>query len=85
MLVEEEEEEASYRDQGVRKGRLTLTTNGFGDGGADDAAHDAEDTKYEDADTPATGATAASRHSVPSDDTMIGVELARTTARAARR
>ena len=32
----------------------------------------ADDSKYDDADTSATGITAASRHSVPSDDTMIG-------------
>ncbi|KAI0329070.1 hypothetical protein GY45DRAFT_920930 [Cubamyces sp. BRFM 1775] len=36
-----------------------------------------DETKYEDVDTPATAATAASRHSVPSDDTMVGAELAR--------
>ncbi|CDO70872.1 hypothetical protein BN946_scf184804.g4 [Trametes cinnabarina] len=37
-------------------------------------ATDGDETKYEDADTPATGATGASRHS---DDTVVGGELAR--------
>ena len=36
----------------------------------------ADDARYDDADTPVTGATVASRHSVPSDDTMIGGDSA---------
>ncbi|KAH9945286.1 uncharacterized protein BXZ73DRAFT_96273 [Epithele typhae] len=48
-------------------------------GGAEEHGVEAGDAvQYDDADTPVTGATAASRHSVPSDDTMIGSELARS-------
>ena len=81
---EEEEEEELPQLHGH------ATPNGYGSvhdhsesGGAPNGVlHEEEEEeegdKYEDADTPATGATVASRHSVPSDDTMIGVELART-------
>ena len=74
---EEEEEEAQDVlpqlpvDDGYAYGDADPTTDG-------EATAEPEDARYEDADTPATGATAASRHSVPSDDTMIAVDLARS-------
>ena len=56
---EEEEEEESVRAESVN-GDTAAMTDGDATAGP------------EDVDTPVTGATAASRHSVPSDDTMIG-------------
>ena len=49
-----------------------------GDSSAQSGHYD--DGRYEDADTPATGATVASAHSVPSDDTMIDPESTRGKA-----
>ena len=49
----------------------------FANGATTDGDTVVDETKYEDVDTPATAATVASRHSVPSDDTMVGADLAR--------
>ncbi|KAL7279059.1 hypothetical protein ACG7TL_006895 [Trametes sanguinea] len=64
-LREEEEEDEDEVPQPV-----IAAPSGLANG----AATDGDETKYEDADTPATGATHASRHS---DDTVVGGELAR--------
>lgn len=65
---EEEEEDEQLPTNGAYATESPLL-NGYAatDQGMDDA-------RYDDADTPVTGVTAASRHSVPSDDTMIGGE-----------
>lgn len=75
MALREEEEEEEEEEEDPQQ-RLPAF-DGFASGDAGTAT-DMEDGKYEDADTPATGATAASRHSVPSDDTMIGADPARS-------
>ncbi|KAM5538485.1 hypothetical protein V8D89_007818 [Ganoderma adspersum] len=67
-LRQEEEEDEQLPTNGAYATEGPLI-NGYAatDQGVDDA-------RYDDADTPVTGVTAASRHSVPSDDTMIGGE-----------
>ncbi len=62
---EEEEEEQSMPAESLY-GDAAIMTDGYAT------------AEPEDADTPVTGATAASRHSVPSDDTMIGGDPARS-------
>ncbi|KAJ2974090.1 hypothetical protein NUW54_g11947 [Trametes sanguinea] len=64
-LREEEEEDEDEVPQPA-----VVAPSGLANG----PATDGDETKYEDADTPATGATHASRHS---DDTVVGGELAR--------
>lgn len=69
LRQEEEEEEEDLPQAPVGGGMV--------DGGAATDGEEPEDANYEEgADTPATGA--ASSHSVPSDDTMIGAELSRS-------
>ncbi|KAI9000531.1 hypothetical protein BD414DRAFT_532395 [Trametes punicea] len=70
---EEEEEEDEEPEPVLPSRRASRPTNGV----TKDRDALVDDTREYDADTPATGATAASRHSVPSDDTMVGGDLAR--------
>lgn len=76
VALPEEEEEDEELPQYVPSERAESQPPA--NGAATDGETAVDETKYEDADTPATGATAPSRHSVPSDDTMFGVDLARS-------
>lgn len=71
-LPEQDEEEDTELAQLPQSDAVEMDDNADGD-----AYVEADDSRYEDADTPVTGATLASRHSVPSDDTMIGGDVAR--------
>ncbi|KAI1797303.1 hypothetical protein LXA43DRAFT_1089180 [Ganoderma leucocontextum] len=70
IIALRQEEEEDEDEQLPANGAYTLEghlANGYAA-----AEQGVDDARYDDADTPATGVTAASRHSVPSDDTMIG-------------
>ncbi len=69
IALRQEEEEDEDEQLPVND---AYTTEGHFANGYATAEQGVDDTRYDDADTPVTGVTAASRHSVPSDDTMIG-------------